>query len=435
MKTQIKLDPWQKEFIETEGDKILCCGRQIGKSVICGIDGGEYAANNPKKVVLMIAPTERQAFSLFDKTLSHLMENYRTLIKKGKDRPTKSKIKLKNGTIIYCLPTGLSGMGIRGYTVDRLYVDECSRVPDDVFSAVTPMMLTTGGDSIYLSTPAGKGNTFADTFLNTEEAYSSFTRFSKSSREVIENREISDTWTTHQRDKALQHLEREKARMTTLEYAQEYEGALLDELRQFFPTQLIKDCMTLKNQSRHPITDPHRKNYAGVDVARMGGDDIVIASVTISRDKIYQIGLDIYNKILLTEGARYVKNAHERHNYKKIYIDDGGMGVGVYDILLQEPTTKRRVICINNASRSISKDGERKKRLLKEDLYNNLLSLMERGKVKLYQDDNLFHSLKSIQAEYVNNKLKIFGNYTHITEALIRACWGITEKSLNIYIY
>ena len=429
----IKLDDWQEKFIATKGDKILCCGRQIGKSVICGIDGGEYAANNPKKTVLMIAPTERQAFSLFDKTLHHLMQNHSKLVKRGKDRPTKSKIKLKNGTIIYCLPTGLSGMGIRGYTVDRLYVDEASRVPEDVWTAVTPMMLTTGGDSIYLSTPAGKGNVFADTFLNTEDAYNSFTRFSKSSREVIESREISEHWSKYQQEKALQHLDREKARMTTLEYAQEYEGALLDELRQFFPTELIKDCMSINRN--HRVEDPSQKRYAGVDVARMGGDEFVITSVTISRDKVYMCGLDIYKNILITEGARYIKYANNKYNYKRIFIDDGGMGVGVFDILLEDPATKRKVEAINNSSRSISKDGQRKKRLLKEDLYNNLLSLMERGKVKLYQDDNLFHSLKSIQAEYSGGNLKLFGSYSHICEALIRACWGIRTKSLNIYIY
>ena len=64
---KIKLDPWQKEFLETKGDKILFCGRQIGKSEICAIDCGEYAANNKKKNILMIAPTERQSFALFQK--------------------------------------------------------------------------------------------------------------------------------------------------------------------------------------------------------------------------------------------------------------------------------------------------------------------------------------------------------------------------------
>ena len=140
----LKLDDWQKEFIETKGDRVLCCGRQVGKSEICGIDAGEYAMKNKNKTILMIAPTERQAFSLFNKTLDYLMRNYRSFIKKGKDRPTKTKIFLNNGAKIYCLPTGLSGLGIRFLTVHKLYADEASRIPEEVWTAVTPMMLTTG---------------------------------------------------------------------------------------------------------------------------------------------------------------------------------------------------------------------------------------------------------------------------------------------------
>jgi len=432
-KLKIKLDPWQEKFINTEGDKILCCGRQVGKSVICGIDAGEYSATHNKKLVLMIAPTERQAFELFDKTLNYLLDNYSSLIKKGKDRPTKSLIKLKNGTKIYCLPTGLSGLGIRGYTVDRLYADEASRIPEDVWTAVTPMMLTTGGDSIYLSTPAGRGNTFADTMLNTDNAYNSFSRFSVSSREVISEREICETWHEFQREKALQHLDREASRMSTLQYAQEYEGQLVDELRQFFPTDLIRDCMTLTGSEYNP---ENYTTYGGVDVARMGGDEFVITSIAdISGKFAAMIGLDIFKNIRITEGVRNVKDANRKYKYKNIYIDDGGMGVGVFDPLLEDNETKRKVIAINNASRSIDREGQRTKRLLKEDLYNNLLSMMEQNKIRLFKNDDLFHSLKSIQAEYSNGKLIIFGNYSDITESLIRAVWGIRTKSLNIYIY
>ena len=433
MKLKIKLDPWQDKFINTEGDKILCCGRQVGKSVICGIDAGEYAANNRNKVVLMIAPTERQAYALFEKTLDHLSKNHRNLIKKGKDRPTKSKINLKNGTRIWCLPTGLSGLGIRFLTVDRLYADEASRIPEDVWTAVTPMMLTTGGDSIYLSTAAGRGNTFADTFLNVDSAYDSFSRFSVKSETVMREREICESWSEFQRDKALQHLSREKSRMSLLEYAQEYEGELVDELRQFFPTELIRDCMVLKGNEYNPLKYPV---YAGVDVARMGGDEFVIASLALTKNAhLVMVGLDIYKNIRLTEGVRNVKDANRRYKYKEIFIDDGGMGVGIFDPLLEDVETKRKVTAINNASRSIDKEGQRKKRLLKEDLYNNLLSLMEQGKVKFFMNDNLFHSMKSIQAEYMGGNLKIFGNYSHITEALIRAAWGVRTKSLNIYCY
>jgi hypothetical protein len=131
--------------------------------------------------------------------------------------------------------------------------------------------------------------------------------------------------------------------------------------------------------------------------------------------------------------VRLIKESDKKFHYKKIYIDDGGMGVGVFDPLLADPQTSRRVEAINNASRSLDKE-ERRKKLLKEDLYNNLFSLMEQNKIRLWNDEDLFHSLRSIQAEYSGEQLRLFGNYSHITEALIRAAWGIRTKHLNIYI-
>ena len=369
------------------------------------------------------------------------------MIKKGKDRPTKTKINLKNGTKIFCLPTGLSGIGIRFLTVHRLYVDEAAYVPEEVWTAVTPMMLTTGGDSIYLSTPKGRDGTFAETFLNKDSAYNSFKRFSVSSREVIENREICDTWSNFQKEKALEHLDRERSRMSTLQYAQEYEGELVDELLQFFPTELIRKCMTLERGSNNsrvvtPTTTPpqitsslQHTRFMGVDVARMGKDETVLLGIEVRKGIGYQIEQTITTKTYLTETVKSILASDKMHGYKKIFIDDGGMGVGVFDPLLAHNQTRRKVVGINNAQRSITKDDSRRKKLLKEDLYNNLRNLMEQGKIKLYQDDNLFHSLKSVQAEYSGGTLKIFGNYTHITEALIRAVWGIRTKGLNIYIH
>ena len=425
----MKLDPWQKEFLETEGDKVLCCGRQIGKSTICAMDAGNWAVKNKNSTILMIAPTERQAYALFEKTLNYLLANYKTYIKKGKDRPTLSRIYLNNGIKIYCLPTGLAGLGIRFLTVGRLYVDEASRITNDVWTAVTPMLLTTGGAQVYLSTPAGSEGYFADVVKNRGEKFNSFRRFFKSSGEVIEAREICESWTKFQREKSFEHLEREKERMSMREFAQEYEGAIIDELRQFFPTKVIEKCMFLKTRINQALPGD---NFMGVDVARMGGDENVLFSFKrINKDYLIQLDLEIDKEVMTTYVVRKILNADARHNYSKIYIDDGGMGVAVFDPLLEHEQTKRKVVAINNASRSIRRGRE--KRLLKEDLYNNLLSLMEKRKVELREDVNIMQSLRSVQYEYVNNKLRIFGNYTHIAEAMIRAAWCMKDKSLNIW--
>jgi hypothetical protein len=96
---------------------------------------------------------------------------------------------------------------------------------------------------------------------------------------------------------------------------------------------------------------------------------------------------------------------------------------------------------INNASKRIQVQGEDKKKgILKEDLYSNALMLMETGKLELISDLGLLRSLKSITYEYGEMKtgyknVKIYGDYAHLAEAMVRACWCIKERGLNLYVY
>ena len=95
------LDPWQQEVLQTEGDLVLRSGRQVGKSTIISIKAGEYAVQNEKKEIMIIASVERQAHHLFRKVISYLNENHKGAIK---GRPTLTFVELKNGSIIRCLP-------------------------------------------------------------------------------------------------------------------------------------------------------------------------------------------------------------------------------------------------------------------------------------------------------------------------------------------
>ena len=435
---RIQLDDWQKKFIETEGDKILLTGRQVGKSVTCGIDAGEWGIKQTKPTdILMMAPTERQAYALFEKTMGYLLDEYpKQVCVDSKRKATKTKFELKNGVRYWCLPVGLAGLGIRFLTIGRLYADEASRIPQDVWAAVTPMLLTTGGSKVYLSTGWGNEGEFADAWNNVRNAYSSFTRFTISSEKCIRERPICETWTERQRDKALEILAQEKARMSKLEYAQEYEGILLDEIRQFFPTKLIRQCMDIDRDKQVLRQLPHQGKLRslGTDIARMGGDETahIGLETDTGRNNYYQIYQDNMQDTRLTEVARDIISMDREKWYNRIYIDDGGLGSGVVDMLL-ESRCRRKVRAINNATWVYSNDKQHK-RIMKEHLYNNLLALMEQGKIHLYKNNNLFESLHSIQAEYHDGKMRIFGKYAHLTEALIRAAWINREKGLNVWI-
>ena len=413
----------------------------LGKSVVCAIDAAEYLVKNPKVTVLMIAPLERQAYALFQKTLNYLMAKYPKTVKTGKDRPTQTHIFLKNDSKLYCLPVGTGGLSVRFLTVHRLYVDEASRIAPDVWTAVQPSLLTTGGDSIYLSTPFGKQGEFYKCWINEDDAYKSFTRFSTNSEVVMRERPLAPNWTEEIRTKALLKLEQARTRMSNREYQQEYMGEFVDSLSNLFPAELIKKCMTLQ---RNP--DSHLRAsgacYLGVDIASMGDDLSVFVSLERysrpfdSDDRLRMIDLKITRKTFLRDTFNEIIAFDKFYKYKKVYIDDGGLGVGVFQELLQSPQTAGKVIAINNASRSLDREDKHKKKILKEDLYMNLLRLMEQGKIQLFNDEEVYYSLSSVQYEYnKNQEIRIFGNDTHLCEALIRAAWCMAEKHLNLWVH
>lgn len=420
-----KLDKWQQDLIHEKRNKAVVAGRQVGKSTAISVDCGEDAVKNKNYSILIISATERQAEELFIKTLLYLQEVYPTFIKKGKDKPTKSIIKLTNGSIIRCLPTGLNGIGIRGFTVNHLIADEAHYIPEEVWAAVTPMLLTTGGRMTLLGTPKGRSGFFYQCFSDP-----TFITFHVNSIDVISQRKLSDVWTEKQRELALQHIEREKSRMSSLKFAQEYLGEFVDDLRQFFSDSLLRKCMTEK---RKEILQGH-SYFLGVDVARMGGDETTFEIIDrISKEKLIHVENITRKETLLTDTIREILELDKKYNFKKIYIDDGGLGVGVFDYLHEFQQTKRKVIAINNAKRSI--DSERGKTLLKEDLYTNLLRLMEREEIKLLDDDNLLESMRSVQIEIneETRRTRIDGEYTHIVEGLIRASWCVRDMGHELW--
>ena len=119
--------------------------------------------------------------------------------------------------------------------------------------------------------------------------------------------------------------------------------------------------------------------------------------------------------------------------------DEGSLGKGVFDLLLEDDRTKFKTIGISNSKRIINKEGK-EVGIKKTELYVKLLSLLEKGKIDLLDDESIFQSLKSVQFVYdtdSNGKrhLKIFGNDTHICEGITRATELLKCKDLNPIIY
>ncbi len=153
----LALDPWQRDVLRsTEQQVILNITRQGGKSTASALLALHTALYQSPALVLVLAPALRQAQELYRK----VKDAWLTL---GQPVPTVEesalRMELANGSRIVCLPG--TEATIRGFSgAALLIVDEASRVPDDLYMAVRPMLAVSGGRIVLLSTPFGKRGFF-----------------------------------------------------------------------------------------------------------------------------------------------------------------------------------------------------------------------------------------------------------------------------------
>lgn len=158
-------DNWQAEFLASEAKRVLLnCSRQSGKSTVTASLALHTARYKAGSLTLLLSPSFRQSLELYEKVI----EGYLRLGNEEGDDVLATELKLDNGSKIVSLPS--SEKTIRGFSgVDLLICDEASRIPDNLFYAVSPMLAVSGGRLIMLSTPFGQRGAFHDLWVNSTE--------------------------------------------------------------------------------------------------------------------------------------------------------------------------------------------------------------------------------------------------------------------------
>jgi hypothetical protein len=109
-------------------------------------------------LILLLSPSLRQSQELFRK----LKDVYAAVHSRSMPQPVEEsalRTEFDNGSRIVALPG--KEATIRGFSgVSLLIVDEASRVPDELYQAVRPMLAVSGGRIVLLSTPFGKRGFF-----------------------------------------------------------------------------------------------------------------------------------------------------------------------------------------------------------------------------------------------------------------------------------
>lgn len=219
----IEPDLWQAEIIESSHPRIILnMSRQIGKTTTTAMVAVRSALEDPG-LILCTAPSQRQSSELFRKITETLLGQ--------KPAPkfsmeSASRLELANGSRIVALPG--TEATVRGYSAPKLVLlDEASRIPDDFYAAVRPMLAAGGGRLIALSTPWGRRGWFFNAWQ-----YG------------------GDTWQRYRVPAtecpriSAEFLAEELRELGPLRYAAEYCCEFVDTDEQFFPTKLIEAALT-----------------------------------------------------------------------------------------------------------------------------------------------------------------------------------------------
>jgi len=452
------LDKWQQQVMEYQGNVTVRAGRQVGKSEVIARKVKELAEKYQGTVTLVVAPSQRQSSltygkikDLFDvehfkkvdagiKVWQKKHTDIKLTMRKRRelefiygiynDEPTQTRIILKgkciktderweNGSIIYSLPAGKTGAFIRGFTVDFLVGEEAAYIAEAVWVAIIPMLAVSQklrgfGWQFLISTPFGKGGHFYNSCM---------------SKDFLGIHVNAEKCSRIPKD----FLRKERDRLTKAEYSQEWLGEFVDELSQFFPTAIIKKCMTFINWNYKDNYNKEARYYLGVDVARYGGDSNAFVFVEMLGKAIKIVKCSTTERKSIPDTVGRVLEFDRLFNFRKIFVDDAGVGGGVMDLLLEK--LGRKILGLNNASRSIDRDNTKRK-ILKEDLYSNALVMMEReNNIEIVSDMDLLKSLKSMTFEYTSDRnLRIFGKNSHLSEAFVRGLWCEKAKGLKLFL-
>lgn len=217
-------DPWQAELLcSTSLRRLVLCSRQSGKSTTCALLALHHAIYIPNALVIIISPSLDQSIELFRK-----IADFRNKLLGAPEciEESMSRMTLANGSRIVSLPG--SERTIRGYSgVTLVIFDEAAFIAnDELISSVSPMLATTNGTFIALSTANAKQGWFYEKWTSTED----WERFTITATECPR---IS-----------AEFLEAEKANIGLMRFNREYMCEFADPMAAVFSTDLIEAALT-----------------------------------------------------------------------------------------------------------------------------------------------------------------------------------------------
>ena len=216
------LESKQAEILRVDGRRVIFnCSRQWGKSTVAAVKAVHRAYTRPNTLVLIASPGERQSLGMVRKAAE--MVRALGLDVRG-DGGKDPSILLPNGSRIVGLPEAEEK--VRGFSASLLLIDEASRMSDEMYHALRPMLAVADGDLWMMSTPNGKKGFFYETWAYGGEDWQ------RISVPVTESCRISERF-----------IEEERAVMGPVKFEQEYMCSFVDLGDEMFGRDLVERAL------------------------------------------------------------------------------------------------------------------------------------------------------------------------------------------------
>ena len=346
---------------------------------------------------------------MFDKILTFTHSN--PLLRKSITRKTRTIIQLTNASTIIALPC--SEHLLRGYTANLAICDEASFIPETIITEIVyPMLSTTNGTAIFLSTPWDKNHFFYKAFLNPQ--------YSTHKIRSTENPLIPQAFLTEMQQN-----------MTTEAYKREYLAEFTEAATSYFPQELIHQCIEhaqrLALEPYANLEQPIQKvdYYAGLDLGKLQ-DHSALAIVQKDADTLKLV----YNhefplQTAYTEVIATAARANTRFHLQKLLADQTGIGEPILEALQTEGIA-------NTEGAKLTQDA-------KTEILTHLKLAMEQHRLALPYDKRLCQQINDQQYAYTRNDKLSFSHppNTHDDQlwALALAVYAAkTEQTPKLWI-
>jgi hypothetical protein len=347
--------------------------RQTGKTTTIATKAIHYAYTNPNTTALIISPSLRQSMIMFDKILALTTQN--PLLAKSITRKTRTIIQLTNNSRIIALPC--SENLLRGYTAQLAICDEAAFIPEKTITQIIfPMLSTTNGTAIFLSTPWGKDHFFYRAFVN--PAYS--THKIKSAECPL----ITPKF-----------LEEMRQNMTHEAYLMEYEAEFVEAQNSYFSQDLIRKCVELAEKIGLELSQnlerefPKGEYCAGVDFGKLQDHStLAIAKIEDNTIKLFYMH-EFPLETPYTQVIGHLARANEKFHFQRALVDQSGVGEPIL-----EEIRSQGVNCV---------EGVKFTAEAKEKLLSGLKITMEQGKLAIPYERRLCQQINEQQYSYSKN--------------------------------